>query len=124
LKLLLDTQAFLWWMADSARLSAPARAEIANPENEVLFSVASAWEIAIKRSLGKLKAPEDVEAAIEAEAFDLLGITLAHVKALGRLKYHHRDPFDRMLIAQSATERAKLVSGDAIFGEYGVEVLW
>jgi PIN domain nuclease of toxin-antitoxin system len=124
LKLLLDTQAFLWWMADSSRLPARARSEISNPENEILFSVASAWEISIKRSLGKLKAPDDLAAAIEAESFDLLGITLAHIDALGQLEHHHRDPFDRMLIAQASTEHAKLVSGDAVFRRYGANVLW
>lgn len=124
MKLLLDTPAFLWWMADSSRLSPRARSEISNPENEILFSIASAWEISIKRSLGKLKAPDDLAAAIDEQSLDLLGITLAHINALGQLKHHHRDPFDRMLIAQASTERARLVSGDAIFLSYGADILW
>jgi PIN domain nuclease of toxin-antitoxin system len=111
-------------MADSSRLSSRAKSEIANPENEIFFSIASAWEISIKRSLGKLKAPDDLAAALQQESFDLLGITLAHIDALGRLKHHHRDPFDRMLIGQASTERAKLVSGDAIFLSYGTDILW
>jgi PIN domain nuclease of toxin-antitoxin system len=114
-KLLLDTQAFLWWMADSSRLSARARSAISNPENEIFFSIASAWEISIKRSLGKLKASDDLAAVIEAETFELLDITVAHIETLGQLEHRHHDPFDRLLIAQASTEHAKLVSGDAVF---------
>jgi PIN domain nuclease of toxin-antitoxin system len=124
LKLLLDTQAFLWWMSGSSRLSKGAAEAISDPGNQVLFSVASAWEISIKRSLGKLRAPEDVGSAVEAESFDLLGIELSHIEALGQLEHHHRDPFDRMLIAQAIVERATLVSGDAIFQRYGAVILW
>jgi PIN domain nuclease of toxin-antitoxin system len=124
LKLLLDTQAFLWWMSGSPRLSKGAGEAISDPGNQVLFSVASAWEISIKRSLGKLRAPGDIGSAIEAESFDLLGIELSHIEALGQLEHHHRDPFDRMLIAQAIVERATLVSGDAIFQRYGAIILW
>jgi PIN domain nuclease of toxin-antitoxin system len=124
LKLLLDTQAFLWWMSGSSRLSRGAREAISDSGNQVLFSVASAWEIAIKRSLGKLRAPENIAGAIEAESFDLLGIDLSHIEALDRLEHHHRDPFDRILIAQALVERATLVSGDAIFERYGTVILW
>jgi PIN domain nuclease of toxin-antitoxin system len=124
LKLLLDTQAFLWWMSGSSRLPHGAKEAISDPTNQVLFSVASAWEISIKRALGKLQAPEDLAGAIETESFDLLGIEFSHIAALDRLEHHHRDPFDRMLIAQSQVERATLVSGDAIFQRYGADILW
>ncbi len=124
MKLLLDTQAFLWWMSGSPRLSLGAKEAISDSANQVLFSVASAWEISIKRSLGKLRAPENIAGAIEADSFDLLGIELSHIETLGRLEHHHRDPFDRMLIAQAMAERATLVSGDAIFQRYGVVILW
>ncbi|HVA13956.1 MAG TPA: type II toxin-antitoxin system VapC family toxin [Stellaceae bacterium] len=124
MRLLLDTQAFLWWMANSSRLTREARAEISDPQNQVLFSIASAWEISIKRSLGKLRAPENLAEALASESFDLLGIGLAHIEALDRLDHHHRDPFDRILIAQAGVERVKLVSGDAIFRRYGVDILW
>ncbi|HKT19081.1 MAG TPA: type II toxin-antitoxin system VapC family toxin [Stellaceae bacterium] len=124
MKLLLDTQAFLWWMSNSPRLSRAAEEAISDPANQVLFSVASAWEISIKRALGKLKAPEDLAGAIEAESFDLLGIELSHIAALDHLEHHHRDPFDRMLIVQSFVERATLVSGDAVFQRYGTVLLW
>jgi PIN domain nuclease of toxin-antitoxin system len=124
LKLLLDTQAFLWWMSGSSRLSRGAKEVISDPGNQVLFSVASAWEISIKRSLGKLRAPENIAGAIEAESFDLLGIELLHIEALDKLEHHHRDPFDRIIIAQALVERAMLVSGDAIFQRYGAVIVW
>lgn len=124
MKLLLDTQTFLWWMSGSSRLSRGAREAISDSGNQVLFSVASAWEIAIKRNLGKLRAPDNLAGAIEAESFDLLGIDLPHIEALDGLAHHHRDPFDRMLIAQALVERATLVSGDAIFQRYGAVILW
>lgn len=124
MRLLLDTQAFLWWMSSSSRLSRGAEEAISDPGNQVLFSVASAWEISIKRALGKLKAPEDLAGAIEAEAFDLLGIELSHIEALDHLEHHHRDPFDRMLIAQSLVERTTLVTSDPVFQRYGAATLW
>lgn len=124
MKLLIDTQAFLWWMSGSSRLSSGAEEAISDAANDVLFSIASAWEISIKRALGKLKAPEDLAGAIEAESFDLLGIELSHIAALDHLEQHHRDPFDRMLIAQSLVERATLVTSDPIFQRYGAAILW
>lgn len=124
MKLLLDTQAFLWWMSGSSRLSRGATEAVSDPTNQVLFSVVSAWEISIKRALGKLKAPEDLASAIETESFEFLGIELSHIAALDNLEHHHRDPFDRMLIAQSLVERATLISGDAIFHRYGTVILW
>jgi PIN domain nuclease of toxin-antitoxin system len=123
-RLLLDTHTFLWWMADSPALSARARQEIARADNRVLVSTATAWEIAVKRSLGKLRAPLDVEAGIALDDFEALPITLAHARAVERLPWHHRDPFDRMLIAQASVEQATLVSADEALPAYGVPLLW
>jgi PIN domain nuclease of toxin-antitoxin system len=108
----------------SPRLSDRARDAIAEPRNQVHVSVATAWEIAIKRSIGRLRMPEDIAADLAAEAFELLPIELTHVAALERLPHHHRDPFDRMLVAQASVERMRLVSGDADIARYGVDVVW
>jgi PIN domain nuclease of toxin-antitoxin system len=123
-RLLLDTQAFLWWMDASPKLSVRARRAIADPANEVCVSVASAWEIAIKRSLGKLRTPAGVGSALESEGFALLPIKLGHAEALESLPWHHRDPFDRMLIAQAKVEGVDLVSRDAEIALYEVNLLW
>jgi PIN domain nuclease of toxin-antitoxin system len=124
LKLLLDTQAFLWWMTAAPALSRPARAAIAAPDHEVHFSIASAWEIAIKRSLGKLRLEGDVGAALESEDFVLLPIALSHVEELQKLPSLHHDPFDRMLIAQARSEGMQLVTSDSQIARYEVERLW
>jgi PIN domain nuclease of toxin-antitoxin system len=122
--LLLDTQAFLWWMTGARSLSRPARAAIAAPGNQVHLSIATAWEIAIKRSLGKLRLDGDIGAALESEAFTLLPIALAHVEALRKLPLLHRDPFDRMLIAQARSEGMQLVTCDSEIARYAVDRLW
>jgi len=124
LRLLIDTQAFLWWMAGAPRLSASAREAIGDPANAVHFSIASAWEIEIKRAIGKLRAPHDLAAAIKTEGFDLLPVELSHIAALAGLPAHHRDPFDRMLLAQAQVEGLRLVSADTVFRRYGVAPLW
>ena len=124
MRLLLDTQAFLWWMAGSSRLSAPAREAIGDRANTVHFSIASGWEIEIKRAIGKLRAPHDLAAAVKTEGFDLLPIELRHVAALAGLPPHLRDPFDRMLLAQSQVEGLRLVSADGVFRRYGISPLW
>jgi PIN domain nuclease of toxin-antitoxin system len=122
--LLLDTQAFLWWMSAARRLSRPARAAIAAPHNQVHLSIATAWEIAIKRGLGKLRIDGDIAAALDSEAFTLLPIALTHVEALQKLPLLHRDPFDRMLIAQANVEGMPLVTCDEEIARYAVERLW
>jgi PIN domain nuclease of toxin-antitoxin system len=123
-RLLVDTHALLWWLTDDRGLSAAARAAIADPANEPLVSTASVWEIAIKRSLGKLTAPEDLPDVIFDGGFAWLPISAQHAWQVGRLPMHHRDPFDRMLVAQALTERLPVVTADAHFGEYGVEARW
>lgn len=121
--LLLDAHALLWWLADDDGLAPAARRAIADPASDVLVSAATVWEIGIKRSLGKLDAPADVLGAIEAAGFDGLPVTVADGDAAAGLPPHHRDPFDRMLVAQALRLGAVLVSRDQAFAPYGVDVL-
>lgn len=121
-RLLLDTHIFLWWRQDSPRLNAEARAAIATAE-AVFISAASAWEAAIKVSLGRLKLPEPFAAGAEASGFDPLPITFAHAEAVAGLPTHHRDPFDRLLVAQAQVEALTLVSADRELGVYDVDLL-
>lgn len=121
--LLLDAHALLWWLADDPMLARGARAAIRDPSNDVLVSAASVWEIEIKRALGKLSAPDGIVAAIEAAGFDALAITADDATTAGRLPPHHRDPFDRMLVAQAGRLDALIVSRDRSFESYEVEVL-
>ena len=122
--LLVDTHALLWWLADDPGLSAAAREALAEPTTDVLVSTASVWEIAIKRALGKLGAPDDLPAHIEAAGFGWLPVTAGHAWRVGELAPHHRDPFDRLLVAQSLVEQVPIISADPRFGAYGVEVRW
>jgi PIN domain nuclease of toxin-antitoxin system len=121
-RLLLDTHALLWWLADEG-LNAPARDAIADPANLVAVSAASAWEISIKKALGKLAAPDDLEQQVQEGGFVALPISLAHGVAAGRLPHHHEDPFDRMLIAQAIAEGLTIVTRDKSFDAYGVALL-
>ena len=121
--LLLDAHAVLWWLADDPRLGRPAREAIADPANEALVSAASIWEIEIKRGLGKLDAPLGLVDAVEATGFGTLPITAEDTETAGRLPGHHRDPFDRMLVAQAARLDAVIVSRDDAFAAYGANVL-
>ena len=124
MRVLLDTHAVLWWLSDDHALSEAARAAIANPENEPLISVASLWAIAIKRSLGRLETPDDLPATIEAEGFAWLAVGTHHAWNVRALPFHHRDPFDRLLIAQALGDRLPVITTDPHFDAYGVEVLW
>jgi PIN domain nuclease of toxin-antitoxin system len=121
--LLLDAHALLWWLADDATLEAATRAAIASPANDVLVSAATVWEIEIKRALGKLSAPDGLVDAIEASSFDSLPILATDGERAGRLPAHHRDPFDRMLVAQAVRLDAVIVTRDSAFEPYGVNVL-
>jgi PIN domain nuclease of toxin-antitoxin system len=121
--LLLDAHALLWWLADDPMLSRSARAAIRDPANDILVSAGSVWEIEIKRALGKLRAPPGLLEAIDAADFDTLPITGADAERAGRLPPHHRDPFDRMLVAQALRLDAFVVSRDEQFLPYGVNVL-
>jgi len=123
---LLDTHAFLWWCDDARELSKKARTTISG--EECLVSLASAWEIAIKISLGKLRLPSNVETYIPEQmarnGFALLEIGFRHVAGCATLPWHHRDPFDRLLIAQATEEELDLVSRDPVFERYGVGRIW
>jgi len=123
-RVLVDTHALLWWLADDPSLSPAAREAIANPTSEPLVSAASVWEIAIKRSLGKLTAPDDLPDRIADEGFTWLPITAQHAWQVRDLPIHHGDPFDRILVAQAVIEGLPIVTTDARFGEYGVDVRW
>jgi PIN domain nuclease of toxin-antitoxin system len=118
--LLLDTHVLLWWLDDPGRLSKAARRAIRDGTNPVYVSAAVAWEIAIKKALGKLDAPDDLEDILEANRFRPLPITIPHAIALRSLPDHHRDPFDRILIAQALHEGFRLVSRDAEIAKYPV----
>ena len=116
----LNTQTFLWWLTNPRLFSKTARKAIGDGKNTVYVSAAVVWEIAIKRALGKLEAPDDLEAAMAANRFLPLPVTIPHALAVATLPPHHRDPFDRLLIAQASHEGFKFVSRDGYVARYGV----
>ena len=124
----MDTHTFLWWMTDSRRLSETVRRAIADEANEVLISAASAWEITTKHRLGKLPGADliaaDVAGAIANQGFDELAITVDDASRAGALPGPHRDPFDRMLIAQALTHNLVFISNESLFDRHGVRRLW
>jgi PIN domain nuclease of toxin-antitoxin system len=128
MRLLLDTHALAWWWVEDKRLPPAARAAIADPDNTVLVSAATAWELATKHRLGKW--PDvaaivgDLDALLRRSRFGVLPISLPHAHLAGTLAGPHRDPFDRMLIAQCRHEDLPIVSGDAVFAQYDVRVIW
>ena len=128
MKLLLDTHAFLWWVEGTPTLGRRARAEVSNPDNEVLLSIASCWELAIKLSLGKLRLTQSLDRFIPEQltrnGFALFGVEFRHVVRVADLPFHHRDPFDRVLVAQALQDELAIVSGDRVFRKYGVSVVW
>ena len=128
MKLLLDTQCWLWWFAQPDRLNQEAIAQIADETNELWLSVASVWEISIKVSIKKLPLPEPVDLYVSSRIAQLrmrsLAITAAHALQIAALLLHHRDPFDRLLIAQAQIEGMTLVSADRMFNQYEVSLLW
>jgi PIN domain nuclease of toxin-antitoxin system len=127
-KLLLDTQCWLWWFAQPERLSENVIKQIADETNEVWFSAASVWEMGIKVSIGKLPLPEPVGDYVSTRMTQLgarsLEITAPHALRVAVLPLYHRDPFDRMLIAQAQLEKMTLVSADSTFNQYDVSLLW
>jgi PIN domain nuclease of toxin-antitoxin system len=128
LNYLLDTHAFLWWIEDDIRLSENAREVIINPDNEIIISVISTWEIIIKHSLGKLslsEAPKDyIEEMLAVNEFTVLPIKLAHTFQIAELPNHHKDPFDRLLIAQSQIEQMPIITLDRQIIKYPVQTFW
>ena len=126
--MLLDTHTFLWWIADSARLSPRAHRAIADHANRVFVSAATAWEVATKHRIGKL--PEatsltlDVAGVIASQGFEELPITVSDAERSGRLPGHHRDPFDRMLAAQALRRDLAIVSADRALDQFAVQRVW
>jgi PIN domain nuclease of toxin-antitoxin system len=123
MRLLLDTHVLLWWLEDPKRLSRAARKAIQEGANPVYVSAAVAWEITIKKALGKLDAPDNLEDVLEANRFLPLPITIPHALAVRSLPNHHRDPFDRILIAQALHEGFYLVNRDSEIAKYPVPQL-
>lgn len=122
MSLLLDTHALLWWLAGEPMTPA-ATAAIADPGSLVVVSAATVWEIALKRAIGKLRFDGSIVAIIADAAFDPLPVGAAHAERAGALPLHHRDPFDRMLVAQAQSEGLRLVTRDPVFDDYEVPVL-
>jgi PIN domain nuclease of toxin-antitoxin system len=127
-RILLDTHAFVWWVSDSDELSRRARRLIADGANEIFFSAASAWEIAIKSRLRRATLPPDAERFVreqlELNAFQMLPIQVHHALGVASLPALHRDPFDRMLVAQALSEELTLMSRDRRLADYSVRLVW
>ena len=124
MRLLLDTHVALWWVSDDERLSEDVARHMTDDTNQLLLSAAVVWEIAVKRSLGKLAVTDEYLPLLLDAGVRPLPIDLDHAAAVERLPWHHRDPFDRLLIAQATIEGATLVSRDEALVEYGVPVIW
>lgn len=125
MRLLLDTHALLWWLSDDLRLSRPARSAIADPANQLIASAAVGYEIAYKQNLGRLPAlPEMLPERLRREGIGTLPITLDHAIAAAALPGPHRDPWDRIMMAQALAEDCRVVTVDRIFSDYGVPILW
>ncbi len=127
MKALLDTHALLWWLSDDPSLSARARRAITAADNEIFVSAASVWELAIKNKKGRLDVQDLLDRLpqeIEEEGFLVLPISIEHGLRAGALPEHHRDPFDRMLIAQAQAEHLPIVSNDTVFDSYGIKRIW
>jgi len=120
--LLLDSHVLLWWLAEGPQLSRAYRAQIADAHG-VYVSAASAWEISIKKSVGKLDAPDNLAEVIQTNRFNELPVTVGHAVAAGRLPRHHGDPFDRLLVAQALVESLTLMTHDSRLGSYGAALI-
>lgn len=120
---LLDTHVLLWWLSDDPSLSAKVRELVSDETNLIFVSAASAWEIVIKKSLGKLVAPDDLEEAFKRNDFKELPMTLQHVLMIGQIPNHHKDPFDRMLIAQAKCEGLTLITADEKLTLYNIPLI-
>lgn len=123
MNLLLDTHALLWWLDDHPTLSKKARTVIADGKNLVLVSAVVVWEIRIKQALGKLKVPQNFKHALDEQPFETLDVRVEHAHAVGDLPPHHRDPFDRMLVAQATVEGLTIVTRDLRFKKYKVPLI-
>lgn len=128
MRVLLDTHAFLWWIGDDPRLSERAREVLSDGDNDLVFSAASGWEIAIKARLGRLHVPGDLNTYLFRQLTEnytsVLPVHLSHALRVHALPEHHRDPFDRLLVAQAIVEEIPLLSADPRIARYPVEVVW
>jgi PIN domain nuclease of toxin-antitoxin system len=127
-RLLLDTHSFLWFIGGDPSLTPNARRQIEDPENQPSLSTASLWEMAIKVSIGKLSFGQPFESLLPAQmsinGIDLLDIEFPHLVTVSRLPFYHRDPFDRLLVAQAMVEQMPIISADSAFDAYGIQRLW
>jgi PIN domain nuclease of toxin-antitoxin system len=123
MKLLLDTHILIWWLSQDRRLSQPETDIITDPDNLIFVSAATAWEIAVKRMIGKLEAPDDLPAALAANNFLELPITIEHSQKLYQLPLHHNDPFDRIMVAQAMSEDLTFMTRDAKIALYEVRTI-
>ena len=123
MRLLLDTHTFLWWVSDWGRIPKPTRDAIADPVNEVFVSAVSGWEIGIKKAKGRLVAPDNLAAVVGEKRFEHLPLTFDHAERAATLPPHHRDPFDRMLVAQAQAEGLTLVTHDSRIPLYDVSTM-
>jgi PIN domain nuclease of toxin-antitoxin system len=128
MQVILDTNAFLWWVTDDDKLSKAARTIISEPQNTIFFSVASAWEIVIKYQLGKLPLPDPpklyIPNRVKHYGFIILAIELKEVLRITNLATHHKDPFDRILIAQGQSQKLPIITSDKKFALYDVDIIW
>lgn len=128
MRILLDTHTFLWWITDDVQLSTTARQVIEDSGNTLYLSAASGWEIAIKSRLGKLRLPDDVQGYVSEQiisnAIQVLPIEMSHALQVYTLPDHHRDPFDRMLVAQSQIEQLPILTIDPLIAQYPVTTIW
>jgi PIN domain nuclease of toxin-antitoxin system len=123
MKLLLDTHILLWWLTENQKLSSAETAIITDPDNLVFVSAATAWEIAVKKMIGKLEAPDDLPVALAANNFLELPISIEHSQKLYQLPLHHHDPFDRMMVAQAMSEDLILITRDAKIALYDIRII-
>ena len=124
MKLLLDTHAALWWLSEDERFGEATAVQLTAETNQILLSAVVVWEVAVKRSLGKLETPENFASTLLDAGLQPLPISLDHTAAVEQLPWHHRDPFDRMLVAQASIEGAAVVSHDEALRPYGVTLVW
>ena len=123
MNLLLDTHVLLWWLDDQPSLSKKTKAAIADSKNLIFVSAVVIWEIRIKQALGKLEIPRNFRRVLDDQAFEMLDITVEHAHAVRDLPAHHRDPFDRMLVAQAKVEGLTLVTGDIRLKKYNIPLI-
>jgi len=122
-KLLIDTHILLWWLGGDGRLPKTARALMEDPDNTLFVSAVSVWEMRLKQSLGKLELPDDFDGRLAGEGFEALPLRAADTRRLGEMEWVHRDPFDRILIAQAASNGLRLLTADEVLAGYG-EMVW